>query len=368
MALMFSRLAHNFIKNGYFPTDERTLEAILGALQCDAPAVRIWDPCCGEGTALAEVKAHLQEQGAAVSAFGVEFDSERAWHSKQLLDSAIHSDVHDVVVSPRSMSLLFLNPPYGVGVANQASTGDGEASERLEMAFLRKAVPTLINGGVLVFIVPHYVVDKEMTAFLCRHFKSIQAYMAPEPRFRQCVIFGVKCKVRSPDKRDLALLDSLRAGELADSVLDTQTWNGSPYLVPAAPEEGELRFHAVRIDPAQLQAEVARFRASTLWPSFMKYFSADVGQHRRPARDMTKWHLALALAAGQVSGRVESAGGRVLLIKGDTFKRKERSTVVETNADGDISEVVTLTDKFVPVINAIEFTPGPNLGRIVTIR
>ena len=32
MALMFPRLARNFVKNGYFPTDEPTLERALNAL------------------------------------------------------------------------------------------------------------------------------------------------------------------------------------------------------------------------------------------------------------------------------------------------------------------------------------------------
>ena len=32
MALMFPRLARNFAKNGYYPTDEPTLERALNAL------------------------------------------------------------------------------------------------------------------------------------------------------------------------------------------------------------------------------------------------------------------------------------------------------------------------------------------------
>lgn len=32
MALMFPRLARNFAKNGYYPTDEATLERVLNAL------------------------------------------------------------------------------------------------------------------------------------------------------------------------------------------------------------------------------------------------------------------------------------------------------------------------------------------------
>ena len=67
---------------------------------------------------------------------------------------------------------------------------------------------------------------------------------------------------------------------------------------------------------------------------------------------MTKWHLALALAAGQVIGRIESTEGRVFLIKGDTFKKKERSVNTEVDEKGNVSETITMLDKFVPVINA----------------
>src|SRR2546429_318846 len=99
MALIFQRLARNFIKNGYFPTDEVTLSRILPALDIDASTVRVLDPCCGEGTALAEVKQHLTGCGARVSALGIEYDRERAYHAKGLLDGVVHSDVNDVVVT-----------------------------------------------------------------------------------------------------------------------------------------------------------------------------------------------------------------------------------------------------------------------------
>jgi hypothetical protein len=49
MALMFPRLARNFVKNGYFPTDEPTLERALAALAPSASpshgAMCILDPC-----------------------------------------------------------------------------------------------------------------------------------------------------------------------------------------------------------------------------------------------------------------------------------------------------------------------------------
>lgn len=368
MALMFTRLARNFIKNGYFPTDDATLTLVLSALQCSTGHVRIWDPCCGEGTALAEVKSHLQALGAQVTALGVEFDAERAWHAKRLLDRAIHSDINDVVVSPRSTSLLFLNPPYGLGVADKAALGDGQGTERLEMAFLRRTTPTLVTGGVLVLIVPHYAIDKAMATYLARNFESIEVSMAPEQRFKQCVILGIKSKPAVPAKGVLAKLEAARAGELPLPDGPGAVWPGDSYVIPSIPVEGEWRFNAVRIDPAQLRDELDRMRGSTLWRGFNAFFKADTDEHRRPARSMGSWHLALALAAGQISGRVESKDGRLLLIKGDTFKRKERTSTFETDEDGEVATTVTLTDKFVPVINAIEFTPGPNFGRVLTIR
>ena len=44
MALIFPRLARNFIKAGYYPTDERTLGGIIAALDIDGRQLRILDP------------------------------------------------------------------------------------------------------------------------------------------------------------------------------------------------------------------------------------------------------------------------------------------------------------------------------------
>ena len=48
------RAWRNFIRNGYFPTDEPTLERALSALAPSPGAMSILDPCAGEGVAIAE--------------------------------------------------------------------------------------------------------------------------------------------------------------------------------------------------------------------------------------------------------------------------------------------------------------------------
>jgi hypothetical protein len=40
---------------------------------------------------------------------------------------------------------------------------------------------------------------------------------------------------------------------------------------------------------------------------------------------------------------------------------------METDEKGNVSQTITMIDRFVPVITAIEFTPGPDLGRIIRI-
>jgi hypothetical protein len=362
---MFPRLARNFIKNGYFPTDEVTLTGILSMLSATSGQIRIHDPCCGEGVALAEIKHHLAAEGAQVTALGIEYDAERAWHAKQLLDVAVHSDMHDVVLSPRSCGLLFLNPPYGDVVSDAGQTGDVTKGDRLEKIFLRRTMGCLQYGGVLVLIVPYYVMDEDFASLIARNFQQVRLFMAPETQFKQCVVFGVRRRAGHP----LTAVVKMLLEAATESKAPVLTEAPEPeYEVPVSVADPDFRFHAVRIDAPQLQVELDRFRPNTLWPQFQSLFGQIAKDHRPPLRELSRWHLALALAAGQITGTVRSAGGRVLFIKGDTFKEKSRAVEHTIDDNGNLSQTVILTDKFVPVIRGIEFTPGEHYGRIVTIR
>ena len=384
MALMFARLAQNFVKAGYYPTDKVTLECIVGMLRSAGPGpFRLLDPCCGEGAALADVRHGLLEAARAesndgelakvpaidIEALGVEFDKERAWHAKQVLGRVIHADFHDVVVKARSIGLLFLNPPYGFGVADQANgkAGDAQAekAERLERTFLYKSTPLLATGGILVFVVPHYALDEEMRSHLARNYQDVRVFMAPEQRFRQCVVIGRRRKAGNPSKAIQDVLARAQASVDGADVLP-EAWTDAPFMVPSVTDQ-EFAFHAVRIDTEQLGDELQRYRGHLLWQGFENHFRQTTGACRPPLREMTPWHMALALAAGQITGRFKSEDGRVFLLKGDTYKRKQRSVATEVGEKGEVTQIVTMLDRFVPVINAIEFTPDHRLGQIVKI-
>ncbi len=97
-------------------------------------------------------------------------------------------------------------------------------------------------------------------------------------------------------------------------------------------------------------------------------FSTGQLAHRRPLCNLSDWHLALALAAGQISGVVEGDDGTKLLIRGDTIKVKDQEVQLDEADNGDIRTTIVMRDKFVPTIVGIDFTPGPTLGRLVHIR
>lgn len=383
MALIFPRVARNFIKNGYFPTDEETLTRILSALiASNEKDIRVIDPCCGEGVALAEVSANLSAQGSNVISFGVEYDEERAYHSKTILDRCIHSDLNDCNITPKAFSLLWLNPPYGdlVGNTERSPRGDGEGGrKRLEKEFSKRCFPLLQANGILVLIVPYTILDREFAGLISRNFSDIRIFAAPEQQFRQAVIFGVKkSRVSEPDRSVVKTITQARENlymDLSGNWVDGFTercvlpkeWHDTPYVVPPTIGIGDINFYTVRLDEQQLQHEVDS--KSGLWERYDSIYRPVPEKARQPLKKLSPWHLALMLAAGQISGVVRSNdGARTLVVKGDTYKSKEVKTNFEYDENGNETVTKTSTDKFVPLIRALDFTPGPSFGRTISIK
>ena len=369
MALMFPRLARNFAKNGYFPTDEATLERTLCALEPSTTAgpMCILDPCAGEGVALAEVAHALGRE--QVRAYAVEYDAVRASHARGLLDRCLHSDLMDTMISRQVFGLLWLNPPYGDLPRDQMGAMQFQGRARLEKLFYQRTLPLLQYGGVLVFIIPSYVLDAELVGWLTGHFANMHIYRAVDTQFKQVVIFGERIRQRdqvgSAAKSARNLLLQVGRGEVELEELPN-AWPYTPYAVPSSITEPE-HFYRVSMEPDQLAAEIHRLQG--LWPALDTHLGSAQRRLRPPARALSHWHLALALAAGAISGVVKSKTGRILVVRGDTHKEKSTKTEFEEQEDGSIRQTRILTDKFVPVIRAWDVTPGSTTeGQVLTIR
>lgn len=368
MALMFPRLARNFVKNGYYPTDEPTLERALQALAPSPGRMCILDPCAGEGAAVAEA-AHVLGRDR-VSAYAVEFDAERARHARSLVDHCLHGDLMDTLIARQSFGLMWLNPPYGdlSRDANGNIGYQGQGRARLEKLFYQRCLSLLQYGGVLIYIVPFHVLDAELVGWLTRHFSDLRIYRAVETQFKQVVIFGKRIRQRDHlndgAKAVRTHLLQIGQGELEAQELPSE-WPFLPYTVPASQVEPE-HFYRVTMEPEQFAAEVHRLQG--LWPMLDTHLGAAQQAQRPPARALSHWHLALALAAGAISGVVSSKTGKVLVVKGDTHKGKTEAKEYTEREDGSIAETRILTDKFIPVIRAWDMTPGSaTRGQVLTI-
>ncbi len=368
MALIFPRIAQNFIKNGYYPTDLETLNRIATAIDTTGNPVRVIDPCCGEGSALQVIAEHLSQCGSSVQSFGIDVDEERAWHAKSVLGTVAHADVHDVRITDRSFGLLFLNPPYGDLITDQVGSGDkSQGRQRHEKVFCRRTFGLLQPGGLLILIIPFYTLDEELSTLIARHFERVQVFISSEPQFKQCVLFGIKRRPAHADASTVKRLVAYSKGE--NQVELPERWSGEPYVVPALRGQDDFAFAVVRLDARQLEHELqAGLARSTLWPRFDLHLTPRARDIRPPLRAMSDWHLALALAAGQIRGLVTAADGRRLLIKGRTHKAKSVQTSVTVSEEGHATETKVFTDKFITVIRAIDMTPGPGLGRVLTIQ
>lgn len=368
MALMFPRLARNFVRAGYFPTDEPTLERALIALSPASGPMNIIDPCAGEGVAIAEAAHALGRD--LVTAYAVEYDAERAGHARGLVDHCIHGDLMDTLITRQSFGLMWLNPPYGdlPKDDNGIQRHQIQGRPRLEKVFYQRTLPLLQYGGVLVFIVPHYSLDAETVGWLTRHFKELRVFRALETQFKQVVVFGVRVRQRdqssSATKSSRELLQAIGAGDIEAAELPAD-WPFQPYAVPAAQAEPE-QFYRVTLEPEQFALEIQRLQG--LWPNVDTHLGAAQQSLRPPARALSQWHLALALAAGAISGVVTSKIGKVMVVKGDTHKAKSKTIEYTEREDGSVAETRILTDRFVPVIRAWDLTPGSQtLGQVLTI-
>lgn len=366
MALMFPRLARNFVRNGYFPTDEITLERILAALVPDVASgtLRILDPCAGEGVAVTEIACHLGEQAQA---YAVEYDAERAAHCVSMADVTLHGDLMDTIISRQTFSLLFLNPPYG-DVTTGERDSDKTGRDRLEKQFYRRTVDNLQYNGILVLVIPFYTLDKEFSGWLANSFADVQVFSAATDQFKQVVIFGRRIRQHQQNADNIrqvfqALMAIGKGDETAVSLPDV--WS-APYIVPAA-RQALKHFYRVTMEPIQLAEETQRVQG--LWPSFSSQLCVQPLPARPPVRQLSRWHLALALAAGAITGVITSPTGRTLVVRGDTYKVKDSKTTFTEDDDGNIAEIITQTDRFIPAISAWDMTQNSEtFGELISIR
>lgn len=335
-----ARLA-NAIKMGYFPTPEVVFQLISNWItppSCkdeeEQLGWRLLDPCAGRGEATQLVQ--LVDSSCSCETWGVELSPTRADEATRVMDKVFNCDWRQTRVDRESVSLLWLNPPYDHDL-------DGE-DRRLEIEFLRTAAPKLVDGGILIYVIPRHLLGyKGAAQRLAGHFEDLVVRRFPDgeyERFNQVIVLGRKKPWKTPVSERVESIRSLADESTVIPPLTAAPEPPWPMELPQAP--ADARFRRVSIPRRE---EIARAHAAG-WPKdlleAMRYrHQADF----RPLLPPKKGHIAMLMSSG-VKGIMtlpSKEGGEPLLIKGSTTR--EAVTRTETDDKGEEVTIVTYRPK-----------------------
>ena len=337
-------------KLGFYPCPPITQELIPKMLTIapGAKHLRLLDPCAGEGAALAYTAEQLQNLAPAttIETLGVEVSDVRAPLANNILDTCICADWTAMACSPKSMSLLYLNPPYDSEHGN-----NGAAKQRLEYLFLRQTADKLMPNGILVYIVPVAILlNSNVRRVLAANFSQLSVYKLPAEeymQFRQCVIFGVRNPTIQRDEQTEDLLKGY-----AESILDLPILGESNHTfeVPQAPKFSRFTFRKFHLDDSEVIQNVQQFGAYSN-RAWLKFNNRQALNDFNPVVPLRIGHIGSLISSGQMGVVTlgDRSGGN-LIAKG--FAKK---TIDLYNADG------------VP-INPANHTPEELLAIVATRR
>ena len=336
-------------KGGFYPTPPRVVDLIAGLIRVPAgyyhrnrESVRILDPCCGAGEALAQLAQRLGGTNSLpIETYGVELHRDRAHEAEARLDRTLAADLFQTSIANGAFGLALVNPPYDWD----------QEDKRVEHAFLTACTRYLADGGLLVFIVPKHRLAVS-ARFLASHYGRMRCWAFPDPErevFDQVALMGYR---KADPSYDASAEEQVR--EWAEGEPERMaSYPYPPYSAPATPM-GDILFTTRTVDPVAAAAEARRSGlwtsaeiTDTLWPA--------KDQRTRPLMPLRRGHMAMLVAAGFLDNLVLEAGGRRILVKGrtskemvlvestpdkETYRERLKTTVVALGLeDGEIMDI-----------------------------
>jgi hypothetical protein len=271
------------IKLGYYPLPHAEGLRLRKLLSFEEGASVI-DPCAGTGAAL-----HQLTEGAEVEKHGVELDAGRAAAASAGGIATVHGNLFDTIGKAESVSFLYLNPPY------DSEIGSAD-NKRMEYLFLEHTFRWLVEGGVLLMVVPQERLDSAIP-LLAGNFADLRIFRLTDPeaeRFDQVALFGVRKRMRGEHyDRNCALLVEMVWRHQMPVLTGTET----PYRVPPSTPE-PLVYRGLPLD----QIENVILTSST-WRRVAPFLlPREEVQSGRPITPLHAGHVGLLCTAGLLNG------------------------------------------------------------------
>lgn len=316
-AAIVGRLMNN-IKLGYYPTDPDNISLILRGIQFpEGVTTNLFDPCCGCGKALRQLA-----QGNNCYAYGVELDESRAEEAQTRLHRVGFGSFFYSHISHEAFHLLFLNPPY-LSVINE-----GGGRSRHEKRFLIESIPTLMYGGLLIYVIPYYRLTPDICRILADNFDELTVWRFTDSefkKFKQVAVLGIR-KRRSTESQDALWLEQY-AYEPASIPLLSQLPE-SHYTLPAQPLTVGI-FKGERFNQKELEQQLKK---SDSFAQMMSRSELDSGV-KRPLLPLSISQIGLIGGSGMINGLI--ACDTPHIIKGRIVKVVRTESEEKFNYRGD---------------------------------
>lgn len=284
----------------YYPTYIPTVQRIASLFNYKRmpSLVRMIDTCAGEGDALSaledSIRYEFQERRGEkmpeddVETYGIELDTERAVAARKKLRKVVQTDYFNMLVTDKQFNVNFLNPPYDYD----------PQYKRLEHRFLVHTTRLLGRGGILIFLVPRYVLGT-CAEYLSQNYNSFRIWQEegnPDAeRFNQIILMA---------ERDFNPSNALRTKkaikDFAEGKLDFVGNKNHRYIIPVV--DGEVdRFTALRMDYGDVLAEIERSGIETK-QEWQDMHLPPKNVIKEPLMPPRVGHMGLIMAGGGVGG------------------------------------------------------------------
>ena len=316
-AAVVGRLMNN-IKLGYYPTDPDHISLILRGIRFpEGVTTNLFDPCCGCGKALRQLA-----QGNNCYAYGVELDESRAEEAQTRLHRVGFGSFFHSRISHEAFHLLFLNPPY-LSVINESG-----GRSRHEKRFLIESIPTLMYGGLLVYVIPYYRLTSDICRILVDNFDKLSVWRfadAEFKKFKQVAVLGIR-KKRGTELQDTLWLEQYAYAPASIPLLSQLP--ESRYALPAQPLEVST-FKGERFNQKELEQQLRR---SDSFAQMMARSELDSGV-KRPLLPLSISQIGLIGGSGMINGLIECDTPHI--IKGRIIKVVRTESEEKFNYRGD---------------------------------
>jgi len=328
-ASVLGRLMNN-VRLGYYPTDPENIGYILRGIKFpEGVTTNLLDPCCGCGKALRQLA-----EGNNCYAYGVELDESRAEEAQTRLTRVGVGSFFHSRVSSEAFHLLFLNPPY------LSVISEGGSQTRHEKRFLIESLPHLMQGGLLIYVIPYYRLTSDICKILADNFSDLSVWRFTDrefKRFKQVAVMGRR-KKREDDPVTAEWLEK-RSYSPTDIPVITEL-DEDRYAVPGVAKTVEV-FKGERFNEKELERQLSH--SDSLKRLMNARSDLDRGT-KRPLLPLSIGQIGLVGGSGLINGLIECdtphiIKGRIVKVKNVEREEKFNSRGFHTGAE--VREVVS---------------------------